>query len=157
MEDKQRPMTLIFWNVLLPLLLGTAIYVLWNPDTYIGTFVSRLVGIRNPWRPEKLWNSPINLWIKYYAADMAWAYAFAFSICLAAGMERKTRGVCFAACILMEILFEAAQYVHVISGYFDWMDIGVELVMNFCAYLAWKYNMKKHLKGGKATNEKEIS
>lgn len=149
MGDKQRTMTLVIRNVLLPLLIGTAVYVLWNPNTYIGIFVSRLLGVRSCCLSENLWNNQLSMWIKYYAADMAWAYAFAYSLCLVTGTDRRARIACLSACVLLEIFLELAQYIHVISGYFDWMDIVVELVMNFCAYCLWKCDVKRTLEGGK--------
>lgn len=138
MENRKREVLLIAGNVLLPLLAGAVLYAIWNPDTYIGSLMCRLPGFAKLSYLGNADSGGPGILVKYYGADMAWAYAFASSIYLAARSDRRMRIRCFAACILVEILFELAQYVHFISGYFDVMDIVVEIAMNFCAYFAMK-------------------
>lgn len=143
MGNKKRDALIILLNVLLPLLAGAVLFGIWNPGTYIGSLVCRLLRLLDIRCLGDITNGWPGIWIKYYGADMVWAYAFASSIYFVTRNNRKTRIPCFAACILVEVLFELAQYAHFISGYFDVMDVVVEVTMNFCAYLAMRQQLRE--------------
>ncbi len=143
MKDKRTCITMILINILLPLLIGTAVYPILNPCTYIGELMGHLPFVSGSGRFLEAAVGRAGVFIRNYAADMAWAYAFAFSICLITGSEKKVQRRCLVICVMIEFLLELAQYVHIISGYFDWMDLVLEMVMNVCAYIIWSYKMRQ--------------
>ena len=143
MENKKTCKIVILVNILLPLAVGAAVYWILNPHTYIGEFLSRLFSFQGLGCLREITGGKAGVFIKNYAADMTWAYAFAFSICLVTKSEKKTQRLCLGLCVLVELVLELAQYLHVISGYFDRMDLVLEGAMNICAYLVWNYRVKQ--------------
>ena len=143
MKNKRICGIVILINILLPLAAGAAVYWILNPHTYIGEFLSRLFPFQVLGCLPEITGGKAGTFIKNYAADMTWAYAFAFSICLVTKSEKKTQRLCLGICMIVELILELAQYMHVISGYFDIMDLVLEGAVNVCAYLVWNYKVKQ--------------
>lgn len=137
-------------NILIPLIIGAVLYRMFNPDTYIGVLLGKYCGIYHGTRLHGIMvNQQAGMLIRNYAADMVWAYAFAFSICFICDQDKRTQFIALIMCAVLEMLIEAGQYFHIISGYFDYMDIAVEVMMNFMAYSVWKYVLKLKYGGRK--------
>ena len=65
-------------NCVVPVLFGAIIYLLFRENTLFSGFVRRFVPF--PKVPTNALPNKIGLFIRYYLADMAWAYALTFAI-----------------------------------------------------------------------------
>ena len=137
-------------NTLLPLILGTIVYLSLKPNAYISSIIYK-------WLPFHISISPfekniLTIFIHGYFCDMLWAYAFMITLCFSSAYQTNLKAYIVIACIIFESLIELLQYLHIISGTFDLWDIILEILMNLLAIVIWKYNVK----GGIKTYEKEM-
>lgn len=64
MGNKKRDALIILLNVLLPLLAGAVLYGIWNPGTYIGSLVCRLLRLLDIRCLGDITNGWPGIWIK---------------------------------------------------------------------------------------------
>ncbi len=121
-------------NILLPLTLGTHIYALYRPDTWISVQLYRLTGFQAHTPP--LFAAGI---FRNYLPDMLWAYALSFSV----GSIYRSGKVSFALSTIFAASLELLQRPGILPGTFDWMDIILEVCITALAALIIESHEKK--------------
>ena len=124
-------------NIIVPLLLGVTIYCLTSPDV-IFVEAARLL-----WRMPMLSGQGIvheGIWqfIRYYLLDVLWAYALVFALCFSIGNNAAKAKIAFVIAILFSTVMEVIQISPIIPGYFDFLDIIVEVMAEAFAALIIK-------------------
>lgn len=130
-------------NCIVPVLFGAIIYLLFRENTLFSGFVRRFVPF--PKVPTNALPNKIGLFIRYYLADMAWAYALTFAI--GAIFEGDKRQILLSGTISIgfEALIEGFQKTKWIPGTFDWKDILLETATSVVAIiLIKKMKREKH-------------
>ena len=124
-------------NCIVPVLFGAIIYLLFRENTLFSGFVRRFVPF--PKVPTNALPNKIGLFIRYYLADMAWAYALTFAI--GAIFEGDKRQILLSGTISIgfEALIEGFQKTKWIPGTFDWKDIAFEAVTSIVALIIIKH------------------
>ena len=126
-------------NVVIPIALGAAIYILVRPDTYISHFAYRTLGVS--WQggigrrmlPRWIW-----LFLTGHASDILWAYGLTHAVFLILGKDRKCFLLTAAICVVFEVGMECMQLLPGILATFDWWDIALEICATAIASLIIK-------------------
>ncbi|SEM38823.1 hypothetical protein SAMN04487770_13633 [Butyrivibrio sp. ob235] len=124
-------------NIIVPLLLGAVIYCLTSPDVIFMEAV------------RSLWGMPVlseqgtvhrGIWkfIRYYLLDVLWAYALFFALYFSIGNNAAKLKMAFMIAVLFSTVMEAIQLFPIIPGYFDLLDILVEVLAETFAALIIK-------------------
>ena len=134
---------LFYWvNIIVPLILGAAIYLYWRPDAYLSRLVFYLFHIshdRTAGRPAGIYR-----FIRYYLCDIIWAYALVFSLALNFGKYSLIKA--YAAAAIFASVTEILQLLPLIPGSFDIVDIIVELtVCTITIFIIYSYEWRHAL------------
>tara|TARA_B100002051_G_C16742557_1_gene645244 strand:- start:5050 stop:5469 length:420 start_codon:yes stop_codon:yes gene_type:complete len=129
----------IITHVVIPILIGSSIYLIYRSETLImfGWFnalgVSDLVSkLRN----FSLFNSQIPLWIKYSLPDGLWVYSLtSLMIIIWQDVKSKSKYYWIASSIIIAIVIELGQYLRLIPGTYDILDIILCLIAFTLAFL----------------------
>ena len=115
-------------NVVIPILLGTAFYYFFCPETI---FVRRLDAIL-PITFHFHWNmeNKVLRVLRFYLMDFLWAYSLSAMICYCLCENIK---ITIVVLLAFELLLEALQLLPMIKGTFDLWDIAVEVCANIMA------------------------
>lgn len=108
-------------NILIPLFLGTVLYIAFRQDTYIARWFYRIFHI------EFLIEANENICVKFiqnYMCDMLWAYALMMALWLASGKTMLYRVGMMT--FLFTMLVECLQIIELMKGTFDVWDILLE-------------------------------
>lgn len=118
-------------HICIPLFLGAIVYVMCSTGSHISNFVQNYVTIPR----VSLESIPgwLSRFIRFYLADIAWAYALTFAIGSAFWKDRGGMIVVAVICITFEILVEHFQKVNVIPGTYDLRDIELEVLASVVA------------------------
>lgn len=109
-------------NILIPLIVGTYIYIFWDSDSYFGNFVRSVLSISNT-APD----SNIAQIMRNWGCDFLYAYALLFAL------YASTRAICVSICyatvcsVGLELL-QLLEIEHLKCGTFDIVDIIVEII-----------------------------
>ena len=124
------------WNMLVPLLLGTALYILFRPDTYIALFFYKLLDIEKQSLADTIVSSGwFGAVCRNFLPDILWAYVLTFGV---GAVWRDAGGFPISTviiCAIFEAVFEFGQGIGLWSGTFDWWDIGLEICATVLAAL----------------------
>ena len=120
-----------YWilNITIPILVGFSIYLLWTSDTYVSSMVRALLrhfGL--PEIPLLRLSGPAARFARNHLCDMCWSYALVFSIALIQGFTGKDVICTVWICSGFSAAMEIAQYLHIVSGTFDILDIVLEII-----------------------------
>lgn len=132
-----------FGNTAIPLGIGTAIYVLFRPDTYLarwgnGFFHAYTKDISGVIRRMENTVPVLVSFLRNFTSDMLWAYALFFAVSfIERGWKAVVDTMLFAAGI------EAFQGWGIMAGTFDWWDIWLEWLAIAVAWQVEKQNEKK--------------
>ena len=129
----------IITHVVIPILIGSSIYLIYRSETLImfGWFnalgVSDLVSkLRN----FSLFNSQIPLWIKYSLPDGLWVYSLtSLMIIIWRDVKSKSKYYWIASSIIIAIVIELGQYLRLIPGTYDILDIILCLIAFSLSFL----------------------
>lgn len=112
----------------LSILLGGIIYVALRTNTHVSIFIYSLFDIRPVIITSPLFN---NHFLKYYFPDFLWA--FSLNCGLLSIFNHTTRNIILAGIVafLCGFSWEILQYIKIISGTGDWIDI--LLYLSACA------------------------
>ena len=136
---KDRLLCCCLLHVMLPVVVGTAVYFLVRPDTYISRYIYQTVGILEP---------PIMVlgflpkWARDFlgghAADILWAYGLTHAVFLVLEKEIGRLLPVFLICVIFETCVEFMQMFPFAKGTFDWWDIFLEICATAIASLVIK-------------------
>ena len=129
----------IITHVVIPILIGSSIYLIYRSETLVmfGWFnalgVSDLVSkLRN----FSLFNSQIPLWIKYSLPDGLWVYSLtSLMIIIWRDVKSKSKYYWIASSIIIAIVIELGQYLRLIPGTYDILDIILCLIAFSLSFL----------------------
>ncbi len=122
-------------NILIPLIIGSLIYVFYSPDTYFVRVLNVFIDTKQNVFTKILRN---------YFCDFCWAYSLAFVLSYIY-KESLSIKISIIAPISVGTALELLQLFGIISGTFDLLDIFAELVACIICYLILK---RKQGKGG---------
>ena len=112
-------------HVFLPIAFGAVIYVLMRPDTYVSSWIYKLLGLQ---APEKMLFIPrwLYTFITGHAADILWAYSLSHAVfwILDGGFGCWLPTI---ICFTFAVSIESMQLLPFLSGTFDWWDILLEI------------------------------
>lgn len=112
------------WNIMLPLVIGTIVYVYVKPSAPISQLIYFILHISPPVLNIKL--TGIHRFIQYYLCDILWSYSLTFALSLYLGKDRLLLAYAIAASF--STLVEVLQLLHQVLGSFDIFDIIVQLI-----------------------------
>ncbi len=122
-------------NILIPLIIGSLIYVFYSPDTYFVRVLNVFIDTKQNVFTKILRN---------YFCDFCWAYSLAFVLSYIY-KESLSIKISIIAPISVGTTLEFLQLFGIISGTFDLLDIFAELVACIICYLMLK---RKQGEGG---------
>ena len=138
-----------FWllNILLPLLLGTAFYLLFRPETHIAVFLRSVIRI-GKWDPPASGTvvHPLYLLASSFLCDILWAYALTFCVRLILHDAKSHMTLTFLICVCFELLMELLQKTRLLNGTFDTLDILLEASATVLALLIINQKEEKRRK-----------
>ena len=126
LEHNKRKTIVIDWLlILVPLVLGAAIYICLSPKTYISILFWKVLGIDNPFHKIKMSEMPgMVRFVRFYLCDFFWAFALFQAVFMVAGKKRLIvmTTISLVFCVSLEVL----QMTSLIPGTFDFFDILAE-------------------------------
>jgi hypothetical protein len=120
-------------NVILPLAIGTSIYVLFVPTAHISSWINSLLG-------KSIYigiDIKLGSYITCYMSDCLWAYALFFLLLFIQVEKINDLWLVMVECIVFEAVTEFMQYIGVFDGTFDWLDIAFEVASTIVACIVW--------------------
>lgn len=128
-------------SAVLPLLIGTVLYVLCRPDTIVSGIVRNLTGFGSD-MSGNVKRGLLFDFVRFYLPDILWAYAFPNALMIACVFDRKCITLCTVIPMAFSVLTETFQLLGLISGTGDPADCVLECV----AVLAAVFHLKVILK-----------
>lgn len=129
-----------FFNISVPLILGTLIYIFFKNGTYINSLVFTVFKADIP---QPAVAEPLRRFLVCWASDMLWAYSLMFSLELSLKSFRRPALSALIISLFFSALTEALQYFRIIGGTFDLLDIISEFASVFTAYSIIKRSYTK--------------
>lgn len=133
-------------HILIPLCVGTGIYILVRPGTYIARVCTFLI----PWLGElriRMGTDLFHMFLRNYACDMLWAYALTIGLLW---YGRLTGQKVWKSALIsggFAVFMEGLQILPVIPGTFDGMDVAAEILATLIAgcvsMIFYKYKDKE--------------
>ncbi len=133
-------------HTLIPLCVGTGIYILVRPGTYIARACTFLI----PWLGElriRMGTDLFHMFLRNYACDMLWAYALTIGLLW---YGRLTGQKVWKSALIsggFAVFMEGLQILPVIPGTFDGMDVVAEILATLIAgcvsMIFYKYKDKE--------------
>lgn len=111
-------------NIVLPLVIGTIVYVHVKPSAPISQLIYFLLHIKTPVLNIK--PTGIHRFIQYYLCDILWSYSLTFALSLYLGKDRLL--LSYAIAVSFSTLVEVLQLLPQVLGSFDIFDIIVQLI-----------------------------
>ena len=114
-------------HVFLPIAIGSLIYILIRPDTYVSNWIYERLGFQAqgdvPLMFQPKW---LYTFLTGHAADILWAYSLAHAVfwILGGGFGCWLPTI---ICIAFAVGIESMQLFPLLSGTFDWWDILLEI------------------------------
>ncbi|MBQ6752999.1 MAG: hypothetical protein IJR10_04425 [Clostridia bacterium] len=135
MNNVSKKTEILFYalNIVLPIIIGTLIYVCVKRDSYIATVILKVFDLPN--LNEAIIPHFFRSFLKCFAADMLWAYSLTFTIYFVSGCKT---GTTLTVCLIFETVLELLQKTNVIKGTFDFFDIAFEALSIALALLIIK-------------------
>ncbi len=122
-------------NIILPLLLGTLIYWYTSPDVIFVEAVRSWCGDTGK-SGQGMVLGGLFRFVRYYLLDMLWAYALVFTLYFSIGNNAARLKMAFVIAVVFSAVMEVVQLSTIIPGYFDLLDILVEVVAEtFAAFI----------------------
>ena len=115
----------ILANIIIPLLVGTAYYLVTSPDVIFLEVVGSFWEMPEHFVHVNAEGKCLQL-MRYYMLDALWAYALIFALCFVIGNNAARVKMPFLIAVCFSIFMEVAQLFPIIPGTFDTLDILVE-------------------------------
>jgi len=123
------------WGIVLPILLGTLIYLVFSPDAYVTRAFWYVLHVGNPFAQVKLSEMPWGIrLLRYYLSDFLWAVALMQSVILILGKENRL--LAGAIGTVFCFICELTQLINTIPGTFDVRDLAMEGIAGFLVILS---------------------
>lgn len=126
----KREKIIILTNVLVPITIGSMIYIILSPDVYFVNILDKLMKINR----AVVNNNFFIVFIRNYFLDMLWGYSLVFALAFIYGKDINLRKIIIIA-FSFSISIELLQLTPIIRGTFDIYDIVLELIAELCALI----------------------
>ena len=130
----------LFFNVIVPLLFGLAIYLFCYNNTYINNGFKNIFGISPP---HIYFDNAYFKFLTCWACDILWAYSLTFALFLCFKDFKKPLLICGTISFSLTIVIELLQIEHIITGTFDFWDIILEIIAILFAIIIIKNRIIK--------------
>ena len=130
----------LFANIIIPLFIGLAIYLLCYKNTYINTTFESIFDCSLPY---VYFDNAFHRFITCWACDILWAYALTFALFFC--FKEFKKSLLFLSCLsfLLSIIIEFLQFGGYINGTFDIWDIILEISAILLAVIIIKRSFLK--------------
>ncbi len=138
---------LIWLCIVAPLVLGTAGYLIFRPDTWL----SRRIMDMLPFERAAAWLAHVRIgagraaFFRNYFSDICWAFSLGSAVSFI--LPDKRRWAVILPLLFLSVM-EGLQKTGVIRGTFDWLDILLESIASTAAVLLVQY-LQNHQGGMK--------
>ena len=128
---KKKDVLFYLLNIVIPLLIGTYIYIRYSPDVIFVGYFNNFIELK-----AKELNS-VTLFLRNYLCDFCWSYSLAFSISFIYYENFSlVHSILIPATI--GIAIELLQLIGLIDGTYDLFDIFVELLATLLCFMILK-------------------
>ena len=135
-NGKNKKRLIVALCAIIPILIGTVLYVQYRPDAYVSRLIYRLFNITPNHTIDR---SAIGTFIRCYLLDILWAFALPNALFFAVGFDKKRLKLIFVLSIGMVAITEVLQYFKIISGTGDLVDCLLEcLSITLAIYMVTK-------------------
>lgn len=136
------PRKIWYWgaHILVPLLVGGALYLLLCPDTLLSGWYYGFLGLPKPQVSLPEW---LRLPLRNFGCDILWAYALTYTLSLILGQTKTGVTLTGGIGIVVECGVELLQNAGVIAGTFDLLDILLEGITTAFALSCIIYHFSK--------------
>ena len=132
----------IILNIVLPIIIGTLIYLILSPNAYVTKFFWRIMDVQNPFSHINIMSMPLVIrLVRFHLCDALWAYALTYSVVSIIGkndLKSILKG-CYISAVFL-IIIEGVQILGYVVGTFDFIDILIQII---AALLAGIIHYKK--------------
>ena len=137
----------VFIHIIFPLCVGGLIYIGWR-DTELRMF--RWLKQLNIWDDIYVWRSwlvgtsTLPSWVKYSVPDATWMWSLTgFFTYLWQDVPAPQKWIYIWMVVVLGLGTEVAQALGLLSGVFDWMDLGLMSIAAMCSfYFSLAYTKK---------------
>ena len=124
----------IILNIVLPIIVGTLIYLMITPSVIFIKDIGVITG-RDIHQSKIAADLPFINMIRFYLPDMLWGYALMFALFLSSGRDRKLLRLVFFLAAVFSVIMECLQLLPAVPGSFDPFDMAVEILAEFLALI----------------------
>ena len=116
----------------LALILGGLLYLIYRENTYISVTADKLIEIS---RIREILKPFGNNFLKFYLPDFLWAFSLACGLSVLLTPFEKNVILSTVTVFLSGLIYELLQYLKIIGGTFDLIDILMYLLAAFAVFL----------------------
>ena len=120
MKSSKIKLRILYVTGTVSLVLGLVIYLLFRETSYVAVTVNYFIPLDTL---REAFSFAECDFLKFWLADFMWAVSFASWLHIALQPDLKGSILCFAVASIVGIIFEFLQYIDVISGTADFMDV----------------------------------
>lgn len=122
-------------NIVFPLIIGLAIYLICYKSTYINTTFNEIFGFTPPYFYS---DNTFYRFISCWACDILWAYSLTFGLYLCFKDFKNPLVISSVLAVSLAVIMEILQAYDLISGTFDIWDIILEITAIILAVIIIK-------------------
>ncbi len=127
LSEKRKAVIVFSSAVIVPLLLGTAIYLLFAPSVFLSRFIAALFPFANlSGFGSLLPKNAFTVFLRGWFCDMCWAFSLESCVLLILPKSKRFFYLSFAVSVSFSLFIELLQKYGVIAGVFDVFDMIVE-------------------------------
>lgn len=120
----------IIVNISIPIIIGTAIYIIFSPNIYVTKYFWKMIHFPNPFYDIDIMSMPIVIRLmRFYLCDALWTYSLTYSVISIIG-KKDVKSIikgCYISVAFL-IVIEVAQIFMVLPGTFDYFDLLIQII-----------------------------
>lgn len=136
----KRKKLFLFANTIIPLLIGLSIYMFCYKNTYINIAFDNFFGFSLPYF---YFDNAFHHFITCWACDIMWAYSLTFALFFCFKNFSNSLVISGSLSVLFAVIIEFSQFIDLISGTFDILDIILEISAILLAVIIIKRSFQK--------------
>lgn|GEM_PF-1434753 len=123
-------------HVFMPLLIGGIIYFFFKEHNLVIYNWLESAGMRDMSEQLRGLRTGINVpyWVSMHLADGLWAYSITASMLIFSESFGWAVAIQLFIALVSGVSYEIAQYLNIMSGVFDWIDVAYSLGFSFLAF-----------------------
>ena len=128
MINSSNKLTIYFFITIVSLLTGFIIYLLFRENTYISRFIENFVDLS----AVRKWCKPLESdFLKYYFPDYLWSLSLTSALHMIYNHKKLESWICSLSTLILGCVYELLQYLDLISGTGDFVDVLLYLLGGF--------------------------